>query len=181
MPTEGKNYLHAFDLYRLLTKLQIEEVHLVGLSLGSFVALDFLALFPGNIHSVSVASGAIYADENDTGIKEPKQLVTDTFDYKREWFEHLLTGCGPLREHYESKLRDMVFEWNAWQVTNQEPECLIGHVLIKLLRKYSVNIPISVYFAECDFKGAHRSSEESIFRTPDILQIWKHRKLSIAH
>lgn len=40
MPREGEDYLHADDMELLLADLGIERVHLVGLSLGSFAALD---------------------------------------------------------------------------------------------------------------------------------------------
>src|SRR5690349_7870178 len=82
IPMEGHHYLHANDLYRLMNGLGIEKAHLVGLSLGSFVALDFFAVYSQSVLSVSVASGAIYADDGEEppdseNIQQNKELVTD--------------------------------------------------------------------------------------------------------
>ncbi len=45
MPEEGNHFLHATDLLHLMDKLEIEKAHhIVGLSLGDFVATDHMAL-----------------------------------------------------------------------------------------------------------------------------------------
>ncbi|WP_339314953.1 alpha/beta hydrolase [Paenibacillus sp. FSL M7-0896] len=56
---EGEDYLHAGDLRQLLEQLNIEAFHLVGLSLGAFVALDYWALYPEKVRSFAVASAGI--------------------------------------------------------------------------------------------------------------------------
>lgn len=171
LPTEGVDFLHAHDLYQLISKLNIENVHLVGLSLGSFVALDFLALYPELVHSVSLASGAIYADENDLDTRKQPPLVTDIDGFKRKWIEQLLKGCGPLRERYEGDLRRMIGDWSAWQVTHREPESLLRFKLNDILLNLNIDIPICVFFAEDDFEGAHRSSSKLIDIIPQAKRI----------
>lgn len=53
------------DLRRLLDHLEIERVHLVGYSLGGFVALRFAATYPERLHSVSVlGAGWEHPDES---------------------------------------------------------------------------------------------------------------------
>ena len=65
MPQEGKDYLHAEDLYKLMDHLDIRSAHIVGLSLGAFVALDFMHLYPEHTLSAAVAAGAIYTDDEE--------------------------------------------------------------------------------------------------------------------
>jgi hypothetical protein len=60
MPVEGQEFLHANDLFRLLQALHIPKAHLVGLSLGGFVAVDFMALHPAQTLSVVSCSGSLY-------------------------------------------------------------------------------------------------------------------------
>lgn len=65
MPQVGEDYLHAVDLFKVMRYLGIETAHIVGLSLGSFVALDFMQLYPEHTRSISIAAGAIYTDDGE--------------------------------------------------------------------------------------------------------------------
>lgn len=68
MPQEGKEFLHAEDLLKLMDALKIEKAHIAGLSLGGFVTTDFLALHQNRMLSATMASGDIF---NVPGPDEP--------------------------------------------------------------------------------------------------------------
>ncbi|WP_261305045.1 alpha/beta fold hydrolase [Paenibacillus andongensis] len=155
LPMEGHDYMHAEDLHFLLQRLDIGAVHLVGLSLGSFVALDYLALYPENVHSVTVASGAI----PDSKSSDPVPLVTDVASYKREWYERLLQGCGPDHNGYRSRLWEMICDWTAIQHTQRESESLLGDGLLPRLSNIRTT-PAFVVNGAHDFEGAHRSAQK---------------------
>jgi pimeloyl-ACP methyl ester carboxylesterase len=61
MPVEGLNFSHAEDLRKLMWFLGIPKAHLVGVSLGASVAVDFLALYPDEVLSVTAVAGGIRA------------------------------------------------------------------------------------------------------------------------
>ncbi len=155
LPREGQPFLHANDLLMLLQHLDIKKVHLVGLSLGSFVALDFWSLYPEYVYSVTVASGAI-PDPKPT---EPEALVTDIVRFKQKWFARLLEGCGDDRNGYRDKLWMMIADWTGWQVMHNESEALSGEKLTSQLLAIKNPEPVCIVNGLKDFEGAHRSAE----------------------
>lgn len=162
MPKEGKDFLHAEDLHMLLQGLQVSKVHLVGLSLGSFVALDYLSLYPEEVMSVSVASGAIYMDEDEAD-REPLVIpISEVAAHKSEWFEQLIGSCGSHRNEIAEELRAMINDWTVWQRIHREPKCLIGASLSARLRRITSDIPILVLIGSDDSHGSIQSSEKLI-------------------
>jgi pimeloyl-ACP methyl ester carboxylesterase len=55
-PVPGEKFSHAEDLHKLMYFLGIQKAHLVGLSLGADVAVDFLALYPKQTLSLTVSN-----------------------------------------------------------------------------------------------------------------------------
>lgn len=152
LPQEGEDYLHAADLLQLLDSLKIEAVHLVGLSLGAFVALDCLALAPERVRSVVVASAGF----PDPRVEGTAPFVGDINVLKREWYEGLLTHCGPDTNGYRQELWRMIMDWKAWQPTHHEPECLLRGRLPALLHE-AVPVPVCAVWGERDSAGAKAS------------------------
>lgn len=152
LPREGEDYLHAEDLRQLLERLSIGRVHLVGLSLGAFVALDYWALYPQQVCSVTVASA---------GVPDPRPEAAAPFTgdiavFKQEWYNSLLAHCGPDRNGYSQRLRTMIADWTAWQPTHNEPECLLRERLLPMLKE-SGPVPVCAIAGERDSAGAKAS------------------------
>lgn len=161
LPKGAEAYLHAEDLRGLMDKLNISKAHLVGLSLGSFVALDMLALYPDRVLSVSVASGAIFdglTERPDNQDPDFKREI-DVPAYKQQWLESLLTHCGTFREEISDRLLQMISDWSAWQPIYETSAPLLGASGIPLLIEADPNIPVLVVIGEADSEGSHRSSE----------------------
>ena len=57
--TEDFQFTHVDDLIALMDFLKIEKAHIVGLSMGSFVAGDMLAMYPHRMLSCTLTSGGI--------------------------------------------------------------------------------------------------------------------------
>lgn len=100
---------HALDLALLLDKLKIEKVHLIGLSMGGQIIVEFARLFPHKILSL-VICGSNPSGETDQSYKNRLELINrmssigmekytkkdihkylhpDTVKDKTEAFEHL--------------------------------------------------------------------------------------------
>ncbi|WP_338539612.1 alpha/beta fold hydrolase [Paenibacillus tundrae] len=165
MPLEGQPFLHAEDLRALLEHLNIETAHLIGLSLGSFVALDFWVLYPEYVQSVTVASGAIPDPKPDV----PTPLVTDVPRFKQEWFERLLEGCGEDRNGYQHRLLTMIGDWKVWQSTHREPDCILGKTLLPKLTAMQDPGPVCVVNGAKDFPGAHHSADRLLECMPHAI------------
>lgn len=63
-PIEGEKFQHAEDLRKLMWFLGVRKAHLVGLSVGAFVAVDFAERYPAKVISLSIE------DVNGIVIKE---------------------------------------------------------------------------------------------------------------
>lgn len=63
-PLAGENFVHAEDLHKLMWFLGIRKAHLVGLSAGVFVGIDFVQLYPKQVISLSIE------DVNENAVKE---------------------------------------------------------------------------------------------------------------
>jgi 3-oxoadipate enol-lactonase len=151
-PKEGEDYLHASDLLLLLRRLSIEHVHLVGLSLGSFVALDFYAMYSEHVLSVTVASGGI-PDPRPT---EFVPLAISVNDFKLKWYSDLIEGTRLNVGSYRERLWEMIEDWQAWQPTHREPECLLRNGLAQRLVQAKL-VPVCALLGEGDSDGAKLS------------------------
>jgi pimeloyl-ACP methyl ester carboxylesterase len=159
LPVESQEFLHADDLYRLLQALHIPKAHLVGLSLGGFVAVDFMALHPAQTLSVVSCSGSIYARPG------PEQPITEAeiarrrieiaqvqaqgpAAFKERWLASLLKSSGPPPQKSAPLLRQMVQDWSMWQPLHVEPRVLLGTSLVPRLRAQPVRVPLLLLAGE---------------------------------
>jgi pimeloyl-ACP methyl ester carboxylesterase len=153
LPVEGQEFLHANDLYRLLQALHIPKAHLVGLSLGGFVAVDFMALHPEQTLSVVSCSGSLY------GRPGPEQPITEAEiarrrteiaqlqatgleSFKEKWLASLLKSSSPEQANTAPLLRQMVQDWSMWQPLHVEPRVLLGQSLVPQLQAHPVRVPL---------------------------------------
>lgn len=174
MPEEAHAFLHAADLYQLMQQLHIAKAHLVGLSLGGFVATDLLALHPERVLSAVLASGNLFpvpgpshpmdSAEKQQRYKEIAALKKKGIDrMKREWFTILLRSGGSQRENMRAPLWKMIAEWDAWQPLHLEPRPLLGTDAPALLRRQQVRPPVLV------LEG--RSPGNTVPESPEILSL----------
>lgn len=166
LPQEGEDYLHARDLRWLLEQLNIGKVHLVGLSLGAFVALDYWALYPEKVCSVTVASAGI----PDPRMEGEAPFTGDVNTFKREWYEGLLAHCGPDHNGYRRRLWSMVSDWKAWQPTHREPESLLREKLLPALQE-SMPMPVCAIWGEQDSEGAKASLRLLLAHVPQAIAV----------
>jgi len=153
LPVEGQQFLHADDLHHLLQALHIPKAHLVGVSLGGFVAVDLMALHPESVLSVVSCSGSIYPrpgpEEPITEVEiarrrsEIAQLqARGTTAFKAQWLKSLLKSSGVDSVRSAPLLRQMVQEWSMWQPLHVEPRVLLGHSLVPRLQAHPVQVPL---------------------------------------
>jgi len=177
MPVEGQNFLHVDDLHKLMHYLGIEKTHIVGLSLGSFVCVDSLVLYPEQTLSITVASGGIrdtLVPDNATPeqravaqvkARQEKLASIETVRkqgvgaFKKEWLDHMVKDCGPYGERIRPKLRQMIEDWSAWQVLHVESPWELDPPVAVQIKTNKPDIPVLVLIGEDDTEGSHNSSE----------------------
>lgn len=125
LPT-GAYYRHADDLAALLDALGIERAHVVGLSLGGGVALDFALAHPGRARSIVVVDGVLpgySAPDLDASIRavwsaarnEPLDAV------KALWLEQPLFTGALADTRVAERVRRMVADYSGYGWTARDP------------------------------------------------------------
>gem|GEM_PF-1632511 len=149
---EGERFTHADDVVAVMDSLDIDRAHVVGLSMGSFIAGDLVAMYPERLLSCTMASGGI---RNSPSVNEPMdsaEWARKSADiesvrakgigqYKKEWLEILLQSGGSQRERMRKPLARMVDEWTAWQALNHESHCYYGREAMDSLRARRPSVP----------------------------------------
>lgn len=133
---EDLRFTHCDDLVALMDALRIEKAHVVGLSMGGFIAGDLVAMYPERLLSVVLAEGHT---RSTPSVNEPmtleeraaKQRSIDELkqkglkQYKREWMDVLMQGGSQVAK-IRRPLWRMVRQWDGWQALNHETHCYYG-------------------------------------------------------
>ncbi len=162
MPQEFANYMHADDLAKLMDELKINKAHVVGLSMGGFIGLDFLALHQHRLLSVTLASGDVWTASpgplvpwNDSTIAIAKEKIHTLYkngihNMKKEWFNVLTMRNGKAIEQLRQPVWNMIYKWDAWQPTHIEPRFLLGTSVIEKLKQTKITVPVLVLTGDED-------------------------------
>ncbi|RXK86833.1 alpha/beta fold hydrolase [Filimonas effusa] len=175
MPIEFSDNRHADDLAALMDALHITKAHLVGLSMGGFIATDFLALYQHRLLSVTLASGDLYSHDGPSVPWSPEKLEEQyarnnaymekgIFQNKKEWFNGLTTHNDTPVAVLRKPVWNMIYKWNAWQPTHIEPRYLLGYDVIPLLQQLKITVPVMVLTGEYDYNKAKPRKIETLIK-----------------
>lgn len=169
---ETFQHTHMDDVLTVMDSLGISRAHIVGLSMGSFVAGDMLAIYPQRMLSCTLVSGGI---RNSPGPSEPmgedesrqrdeeiaalKERGIDA--YKREWHEILMSSGGSQRERMRQPLWQMVNDWTAWQPLHKEVRLFYGKEAWKALaERGTTDVPTLIVRGENEVKDRNGRPRE---------------------
>lgn len=162
--TETFQFTHMKDLLTVMDSLHISRAHIVGLSMGSFVAADLLALHPERIISCTMASGgmktykgpsepmdSIESAQRDKKIAALKEYGVEKM--KKEWLEQLIASGGSKRERMRKPLKAMIDTWTAWQPLHKEVRVIEAHDSEVVFRSHKTMVPTLVLTGGAEVKG----------------------------
>ena len=159
-PIEGLKYSHAEDLHKLMWFLGIPKAHLVGLSMGASVAVDFLALYPKEVLSVTVAAGGIRNFSVPIGANAAEFIKKQGIEaYKKQWLEKVLSMCGPKKNKIRPQLQQMINDWSGWQVLHTELFQQINPPVAVQLKIKKPAVPVLILIGKNDSKKSIQSEE----------------------
>lgn len=175
--TETYQFTHVDDLITLMDSLYIDRAHIVGLSMGAFVAGDMLAMYPERMLSCILVSGGIRNSpgpstpmDNTERAKRDQEIIDlqrkgiDTF--KKEWHETLMASGGSQRERMRKPLWQMIQDWSAWQPLHKEVRLFYGKEAWEQLRQRGkTNIPTLIIQGENEAKNKKNHPAELPFLT----------------
>jgi len=149
---ENIQFTHLEDLLTLMDSLRIPRAHIVGLSMGAFVASDMLALKPERMISCVLASGGMKTykgpsepmdsaekAKRDREIAALKAKGVDKM--KEEWLNNLVNSGGSHREKIREPLRKMISDWTAWQPLHYEPRVIWAADAAKVFKSKMTSVP----------------------------------------
>lgn len=162
MPTEFSSSSHAEDLLQLMDALKIKRANIVGLSMGGFIATDFLVLHQDRLLSVTLASGDVWEGSQGPsspwtkeGIVKRREEISALHKkgidvFKSEWLNALTIRNGKTIENIRTPIWNMIYKWDAWQPLHVEPRFLLGTSVIEKLRQTKITIPVMVLTGDAD-------------------------------
>lgn len=126
-PTE-QAYSHVEDLRALLDYLEIPQAHLVGLSKGGAVALDFALTYPQRVRALalldtvlggfswsaaaSARDGLVWQRAHEGGIPAAKE----------SWLAHPLFAPALRQPAVAARLAQIIHDYSGWHFVNHNPE-----------------------------------------------------------
>ena len=163
---EDLQMTHMDDVLTLMDSLRIERAHVVGLSMGAFVAGDMLAMAPQRLLSCVLASGSIRKGSpgpsepmdsaerarRDAEIAALKQKGVDVM--KQEWIEALIKSGGSKRETMRRPLTKMIADWTAWQPLHKEVRLFYGKEAWSELKRKRPRVPVLMLTGTAEHKGS---------------------------
>ena len=173
--SETFQFTHVDDLITLMDFLKIEKAHIIGLSMGAFVAGDMLAMYPermlsctltsGGIRSVSGPSEPMDEEEKSRRDKEIEELKKKGIDrYKKEWHKILMSSGGSQRERMSLPLYHMVKDWSCWQQLHKEVRNYYAkEAWAELKRKGIVDVPTLLVRGENEIKYSTGNPNEMLY------------------
>lgn len=163
--SETQKATHLDDLLALMDSLNIGRAHIVGLSMGAFVAGDMLAVCPERMLSCVLVSGGI---RNTPGPSQPMDSLEcaqrdreiaalkeqGIEQYKEQWLETLMSSGGSHKEQMYRPLRRMIHEWSAWQPLHKEVRLFYGREAWEILSKRGkTDVPTLIVRGKNEVKG----------------------------
>ena len=157
---EGFQFCHADDVITLMDSLGIHRAHIVGLSMGGFVAGDLLAMYPSRLLSCTHASGSIRStpgpstpiDEKEYSkrLQDITALKTSGIEeMKSKWINTLVSN----HPHTRKPLTRMVNKWDAWQSLHCEQRLYYATDAWEMLKIRKPTIPVLILRGEEENKG----------------------------
>lgn len=117
-------FSHADDLRALLLHCEIERAHVVGLSLGGGVALDFALAYPAQVRSLVLVDATLGGFHWKKDWSEPGQVARTNgiAAAKEAWLRDEVFAVALERPDSAARLRQMVADYSGWHWLNRSPE-----------------------------------------------------------
>lgn len=161
---EGLSCTHLDDMMTVLDSLHLDSVHVVGLSMGSFVASEMVALHPDRLITATLASGNIRrgpgpstplmrADEIKAREKIAENQALGLAAWKENWIRQLLRG-GSKAEQIRASITEQVMDWDGWQLFNVEGRLYYADEAWDTLRRRCPTVPTLILSGDQERKVA---------------------------
>jgi len=161
---EGQHFTHTDDVIAFMDSLHIEKANIVGLSMGSFIASEMLAMYPERFITATLASGNIRNRPGpSTPFSEEEQAKMDAEiaankangidNWKREWIEKLVGGGGSQAERIRKSLTKQVMDWDGYSLLYREGRYYYANEAMEILKAKCPTVPTLILSGENEHKS----------------------------
>ncbi len=116
---DGRPYVHADDLAALLDVLQVGRAHVMGLSLGGGIALDFACLHPDRLNRLVLVDSTL-GGYPWTMRFDYKQGATSVAEIRRNWLAHAFFAPALRNPAVAVRLTQIVNDYSGWHWVNRD-------------------------------------------------------------
>lgn len=112
-------YSHVEDLRELLASLKVYKAHIVGLSLGGEVAIDYALTYPDTVLTLTLADTSLggYASTVDWQVYAKEQGLERA---KQNWLNHTVFAPSNRNPKVAKQLKAMVSDYSGWHWLNED-------------------------------------------------------------
>lgn len=150
--TPSGPYSHAEDLHELLVSLKIYKAHIVGLSLGGEVAIDYILTYPDNVLTLTLADTSLggYSSTVDWRVYAKEQSLDRA---KQNWLNHSVFEPSNRNHSVGEQLKAMVDDYSGWHWLNDDPRIKLAPPATDRLGE--IMIPTQIILGEFDLPYYH--------------------------
>jgi pimeloyl-ACP methyl ester carboxylesterase len=154
VPRAGEPYSHADDLAALIEQRSLGPVHVVGLSMGGRIALDFAVTHPDRLRSLTVVDTVVggWPWSRQWLVSYSPVLAAarrgDIAAAKHAWLELDLFAQLRKQPAVAERVRQMVNDYSGWHLVNRDPARPPRPPTVSRLSK--VSVPTLVLVGERD-------------------------------
>lgn len=152
---EGK-YSHHDDLRALLDHLKIKKAHIVGLSMGGEIAINFALTYPEFVSSLTLVDSSLNGFKSTVDwTVHAKEVGIDRA--RKNWLNHELFSSERKNSKVFSKIQQIVQEYSGWHWLNHEPKERIKPPALQRLNE--IKVPTLVAVGQDDLPYFHHIAE----------------------
>lgn len=162
-PLPGYQFTHMDDVVALMDSLHIVKAHVVGLSMGGFIAGDMIAMCPERLLSCVMVSGETVGYP---GPKTPRsaqdkakwkasgdQVRRDVEAYKRRRVNTLRNACVVWNDYVKNACTEEVMAWGCWQAMNVPGRIYYGSEALAQLKARKPEVPALIIYGDKERTG----------------------------
>ncbi|MCE7898378.1 MAG: hypothetical protein DPW11_04045 [bacterium] len=162
-PLPESPYSHVEDLHNLINELKIQKVHLVGLSLGGEVAIDYTLTYPETILSLTLADTSLggYSSTVNWRVYAKEQGIEQA---KQNWLNHSVFSSVKDKSVVFESLKKLVTDYSGWHWLNDDPRTKLNPSAIDRLGE--IRVPTQIILGELDLAYYHDIAKILVERIP---------------
>lgn len=144
--TPEDKYSHHEDLKALLDHLGVTDAHIVGLSLGGEIALDFAVSYPDMIKTLTLADSSLGGYKSTVDWNVHSELGLDKA--KENWLNHQVFNKTKENTEATLLLKQIVSDYSGWHWFNSDPREKVSPSTIEQIQ--NINVPTIIMIGEYD-------------------------------